>query len=75
MTNIVNPSPVLDLTDSIRQLNRRLDFALSWRFLSDAKDCEAVCKYLARKCQTPALKALALRAKATARLLEVHRHV
>ena len=75
MTTLVNPSPTLDLTDSIRQLNRRLDFALRWRFLPDARDCEAIARYLARKVKSPALKALATRARATVRLLEVSRHV
>ena len=75
MTTLVNPSPTLDLTDSIRQLNRRLDFALRWRFLPDARDCEAVCRYLARKCKAPDLVALAKRARTTVKLLEVSRHV
>ena len=75
MTTIVNPSLTRDLSDSIRQLNRRLDFDLYWRFLSDAKDCEAVTRYLARKCKAPALVALAKRARTTVKLLEVSRHV
>ena len=76
MTNIViTPSPTLDLSDSIRQLNRRLDFALRWRFLPDARDCEAIARYLARKVKSPALKVLATRARTTVRLLEVSRHV
>ena len=75
MTTLVNPSPTLDLSDSIRQLHRRLDFALRWRFLPDARDCEAVSRFLARKCKAPALKVLARRAKTTVRLLEVSRHV
>ncbi len=75
MTTIVNPSPTLDLTDSIRQLHRRLDFDLTYRFLPDARDCEAVCRYLARKCKAPAIVALARRARTTVRLLEVSRHV
>ena len=75
MTTLVNPSPTLDLTDSIRQLHRRLDFDLTYRFLPDARDCEAVCRYLARKCKAPAIVALARRARTTVRLLEVSRHV
>ena len=76
MTNIViTPSPTLDLNDSIRQLNRRLDFDLRWRFLPDARDCEAVTRFLARKVKSPAIVALARRARTTVRLLEVSRHV
>ena len=75
MTTIVNPSPTLDLSDSIRQLNRRLDFDLTYRFLPDARDCEAVTRFLARKCKAPDLVALARRARTTVRLLEVSRHV
>ena len=75
MTTTVAPAPTLDLSDSIRQLHRRLDFDLYWHFLPDARDCEAVCRYLARKAKTPALVALARRAQATVRLLEVSRHV
>ena len=75
MTTLVNPTPVLDLTDSIRHLHRRLDFALRWRFLPDARDCEAVTRFLARKCKAPALVALARRARTTVKLLEVSRHV
>ena len=75
MTTIVNPTPVLDLSDSVRQLNRRLDFALRWRFLPDARDCEAVTRFLARKCKAPALVALAKRARTTVKLLEVSRYV
>lgn len=75
MTTLVNPSPVLDLSDSIRQLHRRLDFDLYWHFLPDARDCEAIARYLARKVKSPALKVLATRARTTVRLLEVSRHV
>ena len=76
MTNIViTPSPTLDLSDSIRQLNRRLDFDLRWRFLPDARDCEAVTRFLARKVKSPPLVALARRARTTVKLLEVSRHV
>jgi len=75
MTILVNPSPTLDLADSIRQLHRRLDFDLTYRFLPDARDCEAVCRYLARKVKSPAIVALAKRARTTVRLLEVSRHV
>ena len=75
MTTLVTPSPTLDLTDSIRQLHRRLDFDLTYRFLPDARDCEAVTRYLARKVKSPALKVLARRARTTVRLLEVSRHV
>lgn len=76
MTNIVvNPSPTLDLTDSIRQLNKRLDFDLQWRFLPDAREVGTIAQYLARKVKSPALKVLATRARATVRLLEVSRHV
>ena len=75
MTYIVNPAPTLDLADSIRQLHRRLDFDLAWHFASDARDCEAVTRYLARKVKSPALVALARRARTTVRLLEVSRHV
>lgn len=75
MTTLVNPTPVLDLTDSIRQLHRRLDFDLTYRFLPDARDCEAVCRYLARKAKSPALAALARRARITVRLLEASRYV
>ena len=75
MTTLVNPTPVLDLTDSIRQLHRRLDFDLTYRFLPDARDCEAIARYLARKVKSPALKVLATRARTTVRLLEVSRHV
>ena len=75
MTTLVNPSPTLDLADSIRQLNRRLDFDLRWRFLPDARDCEAVTRFLARKVKSPALVALARRARTTVKLLEVSRHV
>ncbi len=75
MTTLVTPSPTLDLTDSIRQLHRRLDFDLTYRFLPDARDCEAVTRYLARKGKSPALKVLARRARTTVRLLEVSRHV
>ena len=75
MTTLVNPSPTLDLADSIRQLHRRLDFDLTYRFLPDARDCLAIARYLARKTHAPALLALATRARATVRLLEVSRHV
>ena len=75
MMPVITPSPVLDLSDSIRQLNRRLDFDLYWHFLPDARDCEAVCRYLARKVKSPAIVALARRARTTVRLLEVSRHV
>ena len=75
MTTSVTPSPVLDLSDSIRQLHRRLDFALRWRFLPDARDCEAIARFLARKVKSPALVALARGARTTVRLLEVSRHV
>ena len=75
MTTLVNPSPTLDLADSIRQLHRRLDFDLTYRFLPDARDCEAVTRFLARKVKSPAIMALARRARTTVKLLEVHRHV
>ena len=74
MTTLVTPSPTLDLTDSIRQLHRRLDFDLTYRFLPDARDCEAVTRYLARKVKSPALLALARRARVTVRLLEASRY-
>ena len=75
MTILVNPSPTLDLADSIRQLHRRLDFDLVYRFASDARDCLAIARYLARKVKSPAIVALARRARTTVRLLEVSRHV
>ena len=75
MTTIVNPTPVLDLTDSIRQLHRRLDFALAWHFDSDAREVGIIARYLARKVKSPALKVLATRARATVRLLEASRYV
>ena len=75
MTTLVKHSPTLDLSDSIRQLHRRLDFDLYWHFLPDARDCEAIARYLARKVKSPALKVLATRARTTVRLLEVSRHV
>ena len=75
MTTIVNPSPVLDLNDSIRQLNRRLDFALLWHFAPEAREVGTIARYLARRVKAPALVALATRARTTVRLLEVSRHV
>ena len=75
MTTIITPSPTLDLSDSIRQLHRRLDFDLTYRFLPDARDCLAIARYLARKVKSPALVALAKRARTTVKLLEVSRHV
>ena len=75
MTTLVNPSPTLDLSDSIRQLNRRLDFALLWHFTPEAREVGTIARYLARKVKSPALVALAKRARTTSRLLEVSRHV
>ena len=74
MMPVITPSPVLDLSDSIRQLHRRLDFDLTYRFLPDARDCEAVTRFLARKVKSPAIVALAKRARTTVKLLEVSRH-
>jgi len=45
MTILVTPSPTLDLNDSIRQLNRRLDFDLRWRFLPDAREVGTIAQY------------------------------
>ena len=100
MMPVITPSPVLDLSDSIRQLNRRLDFDLRWqrndlkpfanlqevtstqasqisraRFLPDAREVGTIAQYLARKAKSPALAALAKRARTTVKLLEVSRHV
>ena len=75
MTTLVNQTPVLDLAASIRQLHRRLDFDLVYRFASDARDCEAVTRYLARKVKSPAIVALARRARTTVKLLEASRYV
>ena len=75
MMPVITPSPTLDLSDSIRQLHRRLDFDLTYRFLPDARDCLAIARYLARKVKSPALVALAKRARITVKLLEVSRHV
>ena len=75
MTPVITPAPTLDLANSIRQLHRRLDFDLTFRFLPDAKDCEAVTRFLASKCKASTLKVLARRAQATVRLLEASRYV
>ncbi len=75
MTILVNPSPTLDLSDSIRQLNRRLDFALAWHFDSDAREVGIIARYLARRVGTAPLQALVRRARTTVKLLEVSRHV
>ena len=75
MMPVITPSPTLDLSDSIRQLNRRLDFDLYWHFLPDAREVGTIAQYLARKAKSPALAALAKRARTTVKLLEVSRHV
>lgn len=75
MTSVITSAPTLDLSDSIRQLHRRLDFDLTYRFLPDARDCEAVTRFLARKAKSQAIMALAKRARVTVRLLEVSRYV
>ena len=75
MMPVITPSAVLDLSDSIRQLNKRLDFDLRWRFLPDAREVGTIAQYLARKAKSPALAALAKRARTTVKLLEVSRHV
>ena len=75
MMPVITPSPTLDLTDSIRQLHRRLDFALLWHFTPEAREVGTIARYLARKVPSQALKALATRARTTVRLLEVSRHV
>ena len=75
MMPVITPAPTLDLSDSIRQLHRRLDFDLTYRFLPDARDCLAIARYLARKVKSPALVALAKRARITVRLLEASRYV
>ena len=76
MTNIViTPAPTLDLSDSIRQLNRRLDFALLWHFAPEAREVGTIARFLARRVGTAPLQALARRARTTVRLLEVSRHV
>ena len=75
MTTLVNPSPTLDLTDSIRQLNRRLDFALRWHFAPEAREVGTIARFLARSVKTAPLQALAKRARTTVKLLEVSRHV
>ena len=75
MTTIVNNSHVLDLNDSIRQLNRRLDFALLWHFAPEAREVGTIARYLARRVGTAPLQALVRRARTTVKLLEVSRHV
>ena len=75
MTSVINPSPPLDLTDSIRQLSKRLDFAIAWHFASEAREVGTIAGYLARKTKAPALLALARRARTTVRLLEAFRYV
>ena len=75
MTTIVTPSPTLDLSDSIRLLHRRLDFALLWHFTPEAREVGTIARYLARKAPSQALKALATRARTTVRLLEASRYV
>ena len=75
MTTLVNPSPVLDLNDSIRLLNRRLDFALAWHFDSDAREVGIIARYLARRVGTAPLQAIVRRASATVKLLESSRYV
>ena len=75
MTILVNPSPTLDLNDSIRQLHRRLDFALAWHFDSDAREVGIIARYLARRVGTAPLQALVRRARTTVKLLEASRYV
>ena len=75
MMPVITPSAVLDLSDSIRQLNKRLDFDLRWRFLPDAREVGTIAQYLARKAKSPALAALAKRARTTVKLLEASRYV
>ena len=75
MTTIVTPSPTLDLSDSIRQLHRRLDFALLWHFTPEAREVGTIARYLARRVGTAPLQALVRRARTTVKLLEVSRHV
>ena len=75
MTTLVTPSPTLDLSDSIRQLHRRLDFALLWHFTPEAREVGTIARYLARRVGTAPLQALVRRARTTVKLLEVSRHV
>lgn len=75
MTTLVNQTTTLDLADSIRQLHRRLDFALAWHFDSDAREVGIIARYLARRVGTAPLQALVRRARTTVRLLEASRYV
>lgn len=75
MTNIVTPCPTFDPARAIHRLHRRLDFDLRMHFTSDARECATVARFLARELGTVPAKALAARAKAVSRFLEVHRHV
>ncbi len=66
---------VLDLDQAIQSLNSRLTQALSSRDTSTASDCRAVAGFLAHELGTVRLEALAARARAVARYLEINRHV
>ena len=75
MTTLVTPCPTFDPAGAIHRLHRRLDFDLRMHFTSDARECATVARFLARELGTVPAKALAARAKAVSRFLEVHRHV
>lgn len=75
MTPVITPSPTLDPARVIHRLHRRLDFDLKARFVSDARECCAVAKFLSKELGTVPARALLARAHAVARFLEVSRYV
>ncbi len=64
-----------DPARTINRLHLRLSFDLKARFREDARECAVIARFLARELGSASAKALATRAKATARLLEVSCHV
>ena len=75
MTSIVTPCSTFDPARIIPRLHRRLDFAMKTRYLSDARECAAVARFLASELGTVPAQALAARATAAAKFLEVNRYV
>ena len=67
--------PTFDPARVIHRLHRRLSFDLKARFVSDARECVTIARFLARELGSASAKALVNRATATTRLLEMSRHV
>jgi hypothetical protein len=71
MTTPVTPYPTFDPARAIDRLHRRLDFDLKTHFRTDARECAAVAKFLARELGTVPAKALAARGRAVVRYLDL----